>query len=201
MHWISILFIAFASNLDNLGIGISFGIRSLKITAVSNVIIASITMAGTYLSMTIGELISRYISRFAANILGASMIIVIGIWTVAGSLRVRSSEQIVQNIKGLTGVIRNPSTADIDHNNVISTKESIALGTALALNNMATGFGAGATGVSPLWTTIVAGLYSLLFIGYGSQIGHTIARTWFGRYSNVTSGIILILIGVYEMIS
>jgi putative Mn2+ efflux pump MntP len=62
MHWISILFIALASNLDNLGIGISFGIRSIKISTVSNGIIAGITMAGTYLSMTIGELISRYIS-------------------------------------------------------------------------------------------------------------------------------------------
>jgi putative sporulation protein YtaF len=201
MHWISILFIAFASNLDNLGIGISFGIRSIKISAVSNAMIASITMAGTYLSMTIGEFISRYISGFAANLLGASMIIVIGIWTITGSLRVRSSEQIVPNGKGLTGIIRNPSKADIDHNNVISSKESIALGTALALNNMATGFGAGATGVSPLWTTIVAGLFSLLFVGYGSQIGYSIARTWFGRYSNATSGIILILIGVYEIIS
>jgi putative Mn2+ efflux pump MntP len=50
-------------------------------------------------------------------------------------------------------------------------------------------------------TTIVAGLFSLLFVGYGSQIGYMIARTWFGRYSNVTSGIILILIGVYEMFS
>jgi putative sporulation protein YtaF len=201
MHWISILFIAFASNLDNLGIGISFGIRSTKIPILSNAMIAGITMAGTYLSMEMGLFISGYISDNAANLIGATLIIMIGMWTIMSSLRNKSKEQVNPKGSSLIGMIRNPAVADVDHNNVISLSESFTLGTALALNNIATGIGAGATGVSPLWTTLIAGLFSLLFVGYGSQVGHLIARTRFRRYSNFTAGILLILIGIYEMIA
>jgi putative Mn2+ efflux pump MntP len=185
MHWISIFLIALASNLDNLGIGISYGMRLTKIPAFSNMITTLITMLGTFISMTIGEYISRYIIDSVANMLGASVIIAIGIWTLAGTIRKYDLEH----------------AADINHKKVISIKESFTLGVALALNNLATGIGAGATGLSPLWTTLTVGLFSLLFIGTGSRIGQVVARTWFGRYSIVLSGIILISIGIYEMIA
>jgi putative sporulation protein YtaF len=191
MHWVSILFIAFASNLDNLGIGISVGMRLTKIPVTSNVIIALITMMGTYVAMTLGQFISRYLPMSMANMLGAAIITAIGLWTVAGTLR----RNVKSNLDdGLPGLSRSASK-------MISTKESFTLGLALALNNMATGFGAGATGVSPVWTTIVAGIFSLLLIGVGSKIGLLIVRTWFGRYSVAVSGILLILIGIYEMIA
>jgi putative sporulation protein YtaF len=202
MHWISIILIAFASNLDNLGIGITFGIRSTTIPNKSNGIIAAITMLGTYISITMGEFVSRYLHESVANIGGAAIIIAIGIWTVAGSLRNKELELTESRTSSnMVDVILNPSTADTDGNKVISLKESLTLGLALALNNMATGFGAGSTGVSPLWTTVMAGLFSLLFIGVGSRVGSVISRTWFGRYSVVIAGILLISIGLYEMIA
>jgi putative sporulation protein YtaF len=202
MHWISILLIAFASNLDNLGIGISFGMRLTKIPIMSNIIIAIITMMGTFISMTLGEYVTRFLPESGANILGAAIIIAIGIWTIAATFRKRDLELGADKASNsIVGVIRNPSTADIDQNKVISFKESFTLGIALALNNIATGIGAGATGVSPLWTTVAAGLFSILFIGIGSKVGLIIARTWFGRYSIIISGILLISIGIYEMIA
>jgi putative sporulation protein YtaF len=202
MHWISILLIAFASNLDNLGIGISFGMRLTRIPIMSNIIIAIITMMGTFISMKMGEYVTRYIPESAANMLGAAIIIAIGIWTIAGTLRKQDLDLGAnETSNNIVGVIRNPSSADIDQNKVISFKESFTLGIALALNNMATGIGAGATGVYPLWTTIAAGLFSILFIGTGSSVGLIIARTWFGRYSIIISGVLLISIGIYEMIA
>ncbi|MDB4868392.1 MAG: mntP 4 [Cohnella sp.] len=123
MHWVSILFIAFASNLDNLGIGISVGMRLTKIPVTSNVIIALITMMGTYVAMTLGQFISRYLPMSMANMLGAAIITAIGLWTVAGTLR----RNVKSNLDdGLHGTSRSASK-------MISTKESFTLGFALAL--------------------------------------------------------------------
>lgn len=199
MHWISVLLIAFASNLDNLAIGISLGVRSTKIPAYSNGIIAGITMAGTYLSMNAGAFISEFISEKTANLLGAAVIVIIGAWSAATSLRSKTTRRTTSDDRDLVHVIRNPDDADVDHNQVISLKESAVLGMALALNNMATGLGAGATGVSAMWTTIAAGVFSLFFIKFGSEFGLTVARSWFGRYSEMVAGILLLLIGLYEM--
>ncbi|MEK5438222.1 MULTISPECIES: hypothetical protein [Paenibacillus] len=44
MHWLSIIIIGLASNLDNLGIGVSFGARSTRITPFSNLIIAVLSI-------------------------------------------------------------------------------------------------------------------------------------------------------------
>jgi putative sporulation protein YtaF len=193
MHWFSVLFIAFASNLDNLAIGISLGIRKTKITSLSNVAIAVITMLGTYLSMTAGVFIINFISENAANYLGAAIISFIGTRTVVKSLRSPKTEKASLN------VIRNSEYTDDDHHHFISLKESATLGIALALNNVATGLGAGATGISPFLTMIGAGLFSLFFIGFGSKFGLVIARSWFGKYAETISGLLLIIIGIYEV--
>lgn len=46
MHWLSIIIIGLASNLDNLGIGVSFGARSTRITPFSNLIYCCSVDAG-----------------------------------------------------------------------------------------------------------------------------------------------------------
>ncbi|WCN37343.1 sporulation membrane protein YtaF [Aneurinibacillus uraniidurans] len=201
MHWLSVLTIAFASNLDNLAIGIAFGVRSTRIPTMSNVIIALITMVGTYLSMTIGEIVAFYMSGLVANVLGAVLISGIGLWTIVDSWRKWGTEIPVLNHETSSDPIRNPYAADVDKNNIISVKESVALGIALAMNNLAVGIGAGATSVSPLLTTMFAGLFSLAFIGFGSKVGYVMARTWFGKYSGIIGGVLLFLIGIYEMIA
>lgn len=167
----------------------------------SNCIIALITMVGTYLSMTIGEIIAFYMSEFVANLLGAMLISGIGLWTIIDNWRKGGTETPVSHRETSSDPIRNPYAADVDKNNIISMKESVALGVALAMNNIAIGIGAGATNVSPLLTTMFAGLFSLIFIGFGSKVGYVMARTWFGKYSGIIGGVLLFLIGIYEMIA
>ncbi|WP_314591233.1 sporulation membrane protein YtaF [Paenibacillus terrigena] len=199
MHWISVIMFAVASNLDNLGIGLSFGMKRTRIPWLPNILIACITMIGTYFSMRMGEWLVRFISSDMANLSGALVIILIGIWTLWGSIRSSDSKEELE-APTLSEVLRNPIHADQDHNQVISWKESLALGLALTLNNIATGIGAGATGISALWTTVITGILSVIFIGVGSTVGRRMARTWFGRYSNVLAGILLCLIGLYEIL-
>ncbi|WP_152396769.1 sporulation membrane protein YtaF [Paenibacillus guangzhouensis] len=199
MHWVSVIMFAIASNLDNLGIGLSFGMKRTRIPWLPNILIACITMIGTYFSMRMGEWLVQFVSSALANWLGAIVIILIGVWTLWGSLR---SPDVKEELEAptLSEVLRDPIHADQDHNQVISWRESLALGMALTLNNIATGIGAGATGISALWTTVITGVLSVLFIGVGSAVGSRIARTWFGRYSSVVAGVLLCLIGLYEIL-
>ncbi|WP_442603673.1 sporulation membrane protein YtaF [Paenibacillus sp. KN14-4R] len=200
MHVISILLVAFASNLDNLGVGISFGMKSTRIPFFSNLMIAFITMTGTFISMIMGEFLSQYVSETFANIAGASIIALIGLQTIWTSLRPKKVLDTTKESSDLASVIRHPINADSDHNLTISWKESLALGLALALNNIATGIGAGATGISPLWTTISAGIFSFIFVGGGVRIGCKISKTRLGSYSNLIAGIVLVGIAIYEVL-
>ncbi|MEH7331785.1 sporulation membrane protein YtaF [Neobacillus drentensis] len=200
MHYLSILFIGIAANLDNLGISVSYGLRSTRIPLVSNLIIAIVSMICAYLSIIAGKFISQFISIGLANFAGGLIIIGIGIKCIVDSFSVHESPREVKADSNYSHVITHPDSADVNHDKMISVKESIFLGFALAINCLVMGLGAGITGVSPVLTTLSIGLFSVVSIWSGIKLGNKICGMSIGKYSNIVSGILLIIIGVYEMI-
>ncbi len=55
MPALTALLIALSCNLDNVGVGISYGARGIKIPFVTNLFIALITGTGTLLAMVLGK--------------------------------------------------------------------------------------------------------------------------------------------------
>jgi putative sporulation protein YtaF len=208
MHWLTILLIGVAANLDNLGISVSYGLKSTRIPFVSNIVIAVISMLCAYISITAGEYISQFISLTIANYAGGLLIIFLGGKCIVESLfpkplpkPVPEPEPVPVKVdSNFTKVISQPALADINEDKVISFKESCLLGLALAMNCLAMGLGAGFTGISPILTTIAIGVFSLISIFFGIKIGSKISDNRIGKYSNIIAGLILILIGIYEII-
>jgi putative sporulation protein YtaF len=200
LHWLSIIGIGIAANLDNLGIGVSFGARSIRVPFISNMMISVLSMIAAYFSITLGNVLSNLIPSDLANAAGGIMIIVIGLWAIKSDLksRVESNKDIKSN--QIYSLQNDPCKADTDGNNLLSLKESVMLGIALAVNCVAGGFGAGVTGLSPLATTISIGFFSLLSVAVGVRAGQEITKTWFGKWSNLVGGILLVCIGFYEIL-
>ena len=79
MHWVTIIIVGLAANLDNLGISISYGIRKIKIPLLSNLIICLISMVATYTSVVMGDLLTHFVPLYLANLLGSLLLCAIGI--------------------------------------------------------------------------------------------------------------------------
>jgi putative sporulation protein YtaF len=199
MHWLTILLIGVAANLDNLGISVSYGLKSTRIPFVSNLVIAAISMICAYIPIIAGEFMSQFISVTVANYIGGLLIILLGGKCIFESFYPKTTEEAVRVDSTFTKVISHPELADTNDDQIISFKESILLGLALAMNCLAMGLGAGFSGVSPLLTTLSIGVFSLLSISVGIRIGSKISDNRIGKYSNTIAGILLILIGVYEI--
>lgn len=209
MHLLSALMIGVAANLDNFGIGVSYGIRKIRIPFLSNFFIAALSGIIVALSVSAGHILSHFLGL--ANLVGALLIITIGVWvglnkassepaaipvsvplTKTYSLPIRPLHCIVQ-------IIKDPSTADIDANGFISAKESIALGLTLSLNCIATGVGAGLTGMDARPVALSVFLFSMVTISMGYWTGWRTASNRFEKWAQILSGLLLILIGVYEI--
>ncbi|WP_144511881.1 manganese efflux pump [Bacillus sp. FJAT-22090] len=187
MHWFTIILIGMASNLDNLGIALAYGVKQTKISIFPNLLIAFISMVITYIAVIAGSTLIDYISPSKANIVGSLLLCGVGVWTLLSNRPSRSKS---------TKNFKIPSTGQ-SHN--ISYKETIFLGFLLSLNCMAGGIGIGANGISAIWTVISIGLFSLLTIGLGSHFGYLLSKSFIGKYSTWISGYLMILIGVYEI--
>ncbi len=213
-YFVVMMLLAVVSNTDNFAVGISYGTRRIQIPFISNLIIALITGIGTLVSMLLGEAISNILSPKAATLLGAIIIIVVGIWIFVKEILNITKEDSNKNgrevrkieissygsIGKIPKILENPFLADWDFSGYISVSESIILGCALALNNMANGIGAGLAGINPFITAIFAFIISLLSIWVGIKLGHDYVHNFFGKLSAPLSGLILIIIGIYEIL-
>jgi len=189
MHWIAIILIGIAANLDNLGIGLAYGIKRVKIPVLSNTVIALISMIITFVAATTGSVIIDFVSPKFANLLGSFLLCVIGLWTLLSS---RFSKQ---------GILENPEVFDEDKNHIISFREAMTLGFVLSANCLAGGIALGANGISVIWTVISIGVFSFVTVATGTHFGALLTKTFIGKHSTAISGGLLILIGVIEMFS
>lgn len=192
MQWLTILLIGIAANIDNLVISVSYGLKLNRIPLLYNFIISLTSIVFAFISITAGSYLSNYFSQSIANFTGGSLIIVLGIWFIVPTF------VFVKNESSQTKDTQTTSFG-LDKPKTITIKESFFLGFILALNCLTIGFGAGIIGVSPSFTSISIGVFSLISIYLGIKVGNKIGNTFFGKYSSGIAGILLIIIGVYEL--
>ncbi|MER2088734.1 MAG: manganese efflux pump [Sporosarcina sp.] len=193
MQGLTILLIGVAANIDNLVISVSYGLRLNKIPFLYNLIISFTSILFAYISITAGSYLSTYFSQAMASYIGGFLIMGLGIWFII------TSPVFIKN-KSIQLDESHAVIPSLNKAKQITLKESVFLGFVLALNCLTIGFAAGITGLSPLFTSISIGLFSVISISLGVMLGNKVCNTLFGKYSNSIAGLLLIVIGIYEML-
>jgi putative sporulation protein YtaF len=209
---LSALLLVITVNLDSLGVGISFGAKKIRVPLSSNLIIAFITSFGTLLTIMAGKWLSTFFSPRLGNYIGAMVIIIIGLWVLYEEFRRRNigravsrkPETLANGANGaptrkLTDLLTEPPLADKDYSGHIDTREAFVLGGVLTLNNFAGGFGAGFLGLNPVLTSCAVAFCSLALLFLGIKLGDKYISRWLGNYAGTTAGLLLIMLGTYEM--
>jgi putative sporulation protein YtaF len=211
LHLATILLLSLSSNLDNIGVGVSYGVRKINIPFTSNLLIASITSTGTLLSILLGQSIYLFISPEMAALLGGSIIIAAGIWVIfqeqvmhRGKEPQEEKQPLAETgfskfgFRQITSILNNPIIADWDFSGHIDLKEATALALGLTINNIPNGVGAGMLGLNPILTTTAVFFFSVITIWIGISSGH-FGFNRLGKSTGVLSGLVLIFVGVYEI--
>ena len=187
--FLAAVLVSAVSNVDNLSVGVAFGIQGNRIPGIPNLIIAALTMTGTALAVSCGHALSLVISPSAASKLGSLIIIAIGAGTLLASL------SAVRTPTGVGERHARKFAARVGMSGAVSTREALVLGVALSLNNVGVGVGAGVAGVPATETTVLAGAFSLLAVGGGSALGQLLGRPLLGARAPLVTGVLLIAIG------
>lgn len=177
----NVLLLVTALSIDVFFTGFSYGSGSIQIPFFSSVIISGISVVFLSLSLSLGQLAASFSS--AASLLGGIILFILGI------MRLRKSLFLSHQIQH----------ADSDHNGVLSPRESFSLGTALALDCIAAGVGAG-TASYPLPACAIFSFCGCLIALYaGFCCGKWI--TQLGRWNLAPlGGVILILLALRQIL-
>ncbi|MBX6395453.1 MAG: manganese efflux pump [Alicyclobacillaceae bacterium] len=209
MQWFTVVLLALVSNLDNFGIGIGLGLQRVRLPWTSNALIAAVAALATALAVYGGHALAIVLPSHWANVLGGCMISLIGGWVswtgrknsqweAAHRSAPRTAADRRPSSTSLFDILRAPASADVDQSGKISWHEALALGIAMGLNCLAGGFAAGMTGLPGFWAVVLTALFSYVLTGLGVSLGRYAGQLWFGRYSHLVSGLLLVALGFYE---
>jgi putative sporulation protein YtaF len=210
--WLPAVLLALSSNLDNVGVGVAYGIRRVCVPFISNLVIALITSIGSLAAMLAGKTIGSYMEPRVAHFLGGALLIGLGIWVAIQESRAvvqRESPRRAEMNRRISGaglvsrmgmILDNPFSADEDFSRHIDRKEALLLGFALSLNNVVNGVAAGIAGLDPLLVTTLVCVFSILTIWVGMSAGYRFGARVAGRFTGVVSGMLLIALGLYQLI-
>ncbi len=199
MSFFSSFLFAASASIDNFTVSIAYGIKKVKISLLSNILIALVSSIGTFASMSIGKLLVNFISSKLANIAGCTILILIGFWCMLSPFLQRKKDRGKKLLK-CEELLDNPEKADIDKSGTIDVKESFSLALALMLNNIGFGLAASITNLNMYITSLMTFLLSLLTISFGHYLGKRFLSNAFGKYAEYVSGLIIIVLGVYQLL-
>lgn len=196
--WI-ILGIGLASNLDNAGVGIAYGVRRIHISFWANVTIAIISIVATIVGGTIGGIASLWLSPLLAHSIGTAVLVSVGVWVIYQPFLAQRTQKKAPPPNTVTQILRTPERADVDRSQSISIAEAVLLGVALSMNALAGGFDAGITQTNLIATAIVVGALSFVLMAVCSYVGARFTAKRLGDRATILSGLLLILIGIFQL--
>lgn len=191
--------IAIASNLDNAGVGIAYGVRNIQISWGANLLIAIISGVATFLSGVVGNVVTHYISTDFASWIGAAVVILVGLWVFSEPVRQAWSIKRAKEKNVVMRILDDPAVADFDESKTIGYTEAFVLGIALAMNALAGGFDAGVVRIPVTWTALLVALASYLLLGIATFVGRRYAAKSLGNKATYIAGILLIAVGIHQV--
>ncbi|MGE4527704.1 MAG: manganese efflux pump [Rhodospirillaceae bacterium] len=198
------LSLALSSNVDNIAVGVVYGVAGVRVPFASNLAIAALTASGTLASVGLGLPLAALLTPAAANRTSGGLLIALGVWTL-----LREGRKPVRRHTGLPGrggpletlsmILQDPLQADRDASRHIDLREVLALSAALAMNNFANGLAAGIAGIDPWALTAMVAFASIATLGAGLAAGGVFRARRFGAYAGYASGVLLTGLGVWRV--
>lgn len=201
LFYMNLISIVLAVSLDGFGVGITYGIRTIKITFPALLIIMCCSGSIVLLSMSLGQFMKLFISPTITDKLGGIIFILLGSFVLASHLKSRFKITFFKQHRftQFTSLLSQPLKADTDSSGTISGGEAVILGFALAMDAFGAGFASAMIGYSPFVMATLIALMSGLFLYSGIKTGFLLSKYQAFEKLTFLPPLLLIGIGVYNL--
>lgn len=207
---LSILAFSVATNLDNFGICVAYGVSGTRINASANLIIAGISALATGLSIGVGALLGSIFGETASRLVGIIAMLAIGGWLflkafadgliLPGQREIREVFKLhIKPLGMVISILKEPLTADQDQSKSIDLREALFLGAALAINCLASGVALGLVHLPVIATSVAVGAGSYLSAALGCRIGNLAHRRWNTNLLGMLGGLVLMILALFQI--
>jgi len=200
--FIASLLFGISASLDALLVGLTYGIRGVRIRSWQNLVISLITLFSTCLSVGLGQGLTTLLPELIAHRGGSLILICLGLYYL---LKWCTASLKSRRLKALS-----PPTAALDSQDHITGRisdpapdlmlpEIFALSLTLSLNNMGLGLSASLGGLSLTSAAVSTLVCSVLFLSAGNRLGGSPLLQLAGQATDPLSGLLLIGLGLLQL--
>jgi putative sporulation protein YtaF len=204
MIFLSSLLLSISSNLTTLVVSLSYGIKKIHLTKSITLLLSIITSIGMFLSMYVGKLILHLFNPKLGNIFGAILLSFIGVYFIVEYFRLGKklagydTSYYFESSSKYKNILENLNYINALKSKYINIKDCLNISIAIILNNMCIYFSSSITGISISLSVFFNFIITIVAVYLGYFNSSIYISKWFSKYSNLISGIILIILGIYE---
>lgn len=223
--WLSLLLVSLAISMDSVSVGLTYGLRKMKMPFLSLIVVSGCSFAVVYGVMIVGSSLTYWLTPEVGQRVGAAVLIAMGLFTfwrlvsspsqgesnqeelpppvaAAGQKEPEPERTVLSQFRmfGLMiQILRDPSQADADRSGHIMGWEAVMLGLALSLDAFGAGISLTFLGYSPLLVSLCIAVMSALLLWTGLALGRGIGQhKWLSGLTWLPP-ILLICIGVAKI--
>lgn len=188
MQFFPSLLFGISASLDALLVGLSYGLRGVRIRAAQNLFISLVSLLGTCLSVGLGNRLLFFLPASLAGRTGSIILMLLGAYYIAkwgGTF--------------FTGR-RTPPAGLRESADIGQPLEILILSLTLSVNNIGIGLSASMAGLPLLPAAVTTFLCSALFLFGGNRLGQSRFLRLIGYGADPLSGLLLIGLGILQLI-
>lgn len=189
----SSLLFGLVASLDAFLVGITYGIRNIRISFRQNLLISLITLLGTCLSVFIGALLLPLFPPSVGQALGSIILIIMGIYYLLKFM-------IITIQKYLKKEISSACICNTANGLFLTGIETCLLGITLSLNNMGIGLSASIAGLPLFSAYAITFFFSIVFLLTGNRLGYCSLLQFSKKAADPISGLLLISLGLCQFL-
>lgn len=209
MFTIALLF-GVSASLDALLVGISYGIRRVRIRLMQNLAISLVTLLGTCLSVGLGHRLAAILPSMIGEYAGSLVLIILGLYYIVKwmkahrhSLQAKTPPAAIQAV-GMDSSEKKTlyQNTDPSPEPIFSLKltEVLSLSLTLSVNNLSAGFSASLAGLPLAPAAASTFLCSVLFLFTGNRLGRSRWLQVAGCLAEPLSGLMLMGLGTLQLL-
>lgn len=221
--WLALLLVSLAISMDSVSVGLTYGLRNMRMPFLSLVVVSGCSFAVVYGVMLVGSSLIEWLTPEIGKYIGAAVLILMGLFTLWRLIATRSGTEAQESAAASNAIVaaekqeeqepivllsqfrifgvmiqilKDPSKADADRSGHIMGWEAVMLGLALSLDAFGAGISLTFLGYSPLLVALCIAVMSALLLVVGIALGRRAGKSsWLTRLTWLPP-ILLICIGV-----
>ena len=196
MQLVPSLLFGVSASLDALLVGVSYGVRGVRIRLWQNLFISLVTLLGTCLSISFGSILVPLVPPLISSCAGSLILSILGIYYIIKWLFTFTGKQELDHL--LDQKQSALKTAEQPRDG-LSAVEVFFLSLSLSVNNLGIGLSASLTGLTLVPAAIATCLCSVLFLMAGNLLGQSRLLRLIGDLADPISGLLLIGLSLIQL--